>query len=427
MNPAFRALLACALVLAVGACSVEPATTPRSVVSTSPSSSGPEPVATPSISAPRASATVADASFPPTRRLPIGTPAETTPETTIDAFLRLVRDPAFSYHLEGTGRWIVGDLEIHETLMADLVGAERHVFTSRGTYEVEIIVRDGSAVARVGTGTWQSVDLEISLSLYNLASAIVIADLGPDLEAGGYRLVIDAGFEHFPLEAATGSGLVSSMTEIVIDEMGRPLSLQYHRAMTSMIVGKPDAHEGLVTYTFERVGEALSIPDLPGSAGGSELSPTVPVVVPFAQIEVPGGGYLVEMPGAPVSEPREMTFGPSGIDARYLVAAVDEVRFELGESPISTEALAGMSAVDALIAARYATTSRLSNGDVLGWRPVTMAGSAGQEAVVDGADGTYRIRNLVLDDRLITLSVVGPGNTVGSAEADRFLSSLSIQ
>lgn len=424
MNRLFRTLTICVAVLIVGACSVELGTTPSSEP-TSSTLASPTVTNAPSLSPSVPAVPTPDLSFPPTRRLPIGNPAESTPEAAIDAFLRLVRDPALSYHLDGVGRWTVDDVELRTATSVDLAGVDRHFVTSQGSDEVEVIVRGEYAVGRLGTGAWQSIDFGLSRGLYSLASTIVIGDLGPDQETGGYRLVIEAGFELFPREVAMSSGQISSITEVVIDIDGRPLEISYRRSVIAATVGQKGLSEGIVKYTVERFGEVLTIPDLPGSATGSDTQPAPPVTPQFSQIEVPGGVYSIDMPGTPQAETREMTFGRSGIDARYLVVAVGNVRFEVGEAQIAPDIVAGMSASDQLKAARYATTSRISNGNVLGWRPVELVGFPAQEAIVDGADGTHRIRNVLVDGHLITLSVVGPSEDLGSAVVDRFLASLA--
>jgi hypothetical protein len=375
----------------------------------------------------------ADLPFPEPRQLPIRLPKEPTPQRVIDAFLDLVRDPALTYHLDGAGRWVRGDLEILVASSMERAGPDQYVQVAHDSNtDVEGILRDGAAFVRQGGGGWLPVDPSFMRHLDNLSSAVVIGDLGPEQDASGYRLVIDGGFDTFPLEMAGAGGSPLNVTEIVIDETGRPLTLSFHRWSILSMNGQDDAAEGYVAYTFTQVGEPIAIPSLPsGSPGvvGSEATPRV-----LSKVAIPGG-FSALMAGTPRTETRDLGFnGPgrgTGLDVAYAVLESDSgLRFEVGSARVPAAALVGLSVAERLQAVRAATSGRISSGDILGYRRVEMAGEVGEEVVADGEYarskvGLFRIRNVFFDDRLILLTVGGPAEAVGSAEADEFLASLA--
>lgn len=134
----------------------------------------------------------------------------------------------------------------------------------------------------------------------------------------------------------------------------------------------------------------------------------------------------LDLPGDPDAIGIELSFPHLASTEIPLLVVAEAVgaRFSVGDVRIPSEAMAGRSIAKLDADVQWATTSRIDNGDVLGYRAVTVAGSPGREVVVDSNGSIHRIRNVVLGDRLVTLSVSGPAWAVGSAEADRFLHSV---
>lgn len=406
------------------------------VACTAPAVAAPSPTPTPSpapAASPLALPEVADLPFPEPRKLPIRLPETATPIDVIDAFLDFVHDPALTYHADGAGRWVSGDLEILVASSMDRVGPNEYFqLAHESSTDMEGILQNGVAAVRQGAGSWFPVDPSFLRHLDSLSSAVVVGDLGPEPNGGGYRLAISAGFDTFPREAAEGGGRPLDVTEIVIDETGRPSSLSFHRWSIPSAVGQASLVEGYVVYKFTRFGEPMTIPSLPGGDPRVVASEAAPLAL--ARVAIPGG-YSVLMAGRPQTETRGLTFnGPdnrsTGLDVAYThVDSGTGLRFEAGSSKLPAIIFTSLSDRERLRAVRSATSSRIGGGDVLGYREVEIEGQVGEEVVAEGEylrskTGLFRIRNVFFDDRLIVLSVGGPIEGVGSAAADEFLASL---
>jgi len=431
-----RATTAIALAWLIAGCtssSLQPPLASSSVPSAPTSQSATPTHPSPSLDVDAQPSAPADLAFPAPRDLPIEPPEDATPEEVIDSFHALVHDPAHSYRAEGRARWVVDGVEEVSATSIDHAAGDRHLRMTAATGETsELIVVGGSAAARQGEGEWQAVDPGTVRGLYDLSTALVIGDLGPEPDAAGYRLVIDAGFDVFPRSAAGTGGDVQRVTEVVVDEVGRPMSLTFHQWSAPTLVGETDLPEGVSAYAFAGVGEPVAIPALPVEA--TTETPPLAAALPTATLALPASGITVELP-APVEElASELTFYGTDSDVAVVelrsVVAVSEIggRFEAGSAPISAD---GMTAEERLRSARIAVISRLSGGDLLGSRHVAIAGTTGMEIVADATDEQrhailYRIRTAFVEDRLIVLSVAGPADVVGSAAADRFLSSLVV-
>lgn len=429
-----RAIIATIVLVSVAAgCAARPAA-PSTASSAAPSpvtaTLGPSPSVTQAASA----SAEADLAFPPRDDGPIDAPAEPTPESVIDAFHAFAHDPAHSYRAEGRARWIVaGDEELSGASIA-VAGGDRHLLLTDAAGGVsEAIVVGESASARIGDGDWEAMDASALHGLYHLSTALVIGDLGPEPDGSGYRLVVEAGFDVFPQSTSGADGISRDRTEIVVDELGRPVSLTSHRWWEPTNVGDTDLPEGVATFTFADVGAAVAIPPLPIEADGAG-TPAPRAALP-PTIEVSGGGATVEMPGSPEPSGGELSFwGSSGGDKALEIESrasgtYEEGRFELGFVSFPDD---GLAPDERLHEVRPAIAGRIPGGDLLGHRPIRMGGLAGQEFVADGSDGNqrrilYRIRIVAVDATLVILTVAGPISVVGSAAADRFLASFVVE
>lgn len=427
----------------VGACvAVPPGSASPALVSMSiaPTKAPARDPGLPSAAGPRSSpaSPATDLAYPPSRRLPINPPGTATPEVTIDAFLHLVRDPALSLHMDGTGRWTVGDVETRTSTVGDVVGDDRwFVVTSTAEAGGEIVLRGDRAAARIGTGDWTPIDPSPVRALFDLRHTIVVGDLGPDGPGGPYRLVVRSGFDVAPRVATPFQSYspLDSTIELAIDADGRPLDLRYHRSIVGSLNGVATRSEGVERFAFSRLGEALALPE-PALRGTVDPLPSVPLwlappeasptAADWRESTLLGGGFAVDMPGDPEAIGIEISFPHfASIEIPSLVVAeAAGARFSVGDVQVPPEVVAGRSVDERDADVRWATTSRIDNGNVLGYRAVTLAGSPGREVVVDSSGSIHRIRNVVIDDRLVTLSVSGAARAVGSAEADRFLGSL---
>ena len=309
-------------------------------------------------------------------------------------------------------------------------GGDRFMrFADEAEKAVEAIVSGASAAVRQGAGEWQPTDAQLLRGFNDLSTAVVIGDLGAEPDGSGFRLVVDAGFEIYPESVAGTGGSVHRVTEIVVDELGLPIHLTFHQWSRPSTVGETGLPEGIAAFRFEQVGQRIVIPPLPSEETAEPSS--APTTAPLINQALPGGGWTVDLPGS--AEPTSGRYGFAGgeVDVEQLVARLSTGgRFEAGSASIPVGTLEGYSADERLGAIRYAVTSQLPGGDVLGYRSIEINGSQGQEIVAEGYDEQrrgilYRIRAVLIDDRLIVLTVGGASAIVGSAETDRMLASLT--
>ncbi len=261
---------------------------------------------------------------------------------------------------------------------------------------------------------------------------MVIGDLGPE-PGGGYRLAIAAGFDWIPRAFLDSDGNSQDMTEIVVDDDGRPLHLTYHRWSIPSIVGENDFVEGVVNARFSLINGPISIPSIDGPA--PTASPSVEATDPLIRMTLPGVALTALIPAGATTEPRELTYyspdgRASGIDLTYLVGSSDGLRFEVGVGDVPEDVFGASTSRDRIKGIRHAVPSRTPNGDMIGYRYLDVAGRPGQEVVATGQYegqwmGLFRIRTVLIDRRLVVLVVSGSTDRVGSADADRFLRSLT--
>jgi hypothetical protein len=429
-----RGIIATIVLVSVAAgCAARPAA-PSTASSAAPSQVTPTFGPSPTVAQVASASAEADLAFPPRDAGPIEAPAEPTPESVIDAFHAFAHDPGHSYRAEGRGRWIVAGVEELSAASIAIAGGDRHLLlTDAAGGMSEAIVVGESASARTGDGAWEVIDASAVRGLYNLSTALVIGDLGPEPEGSGYRLVVEAGFDVFPQSASDADGVSRDVTEIVVDELGRPISLTSHRWWESNSVGDIELPEGVATFTFADVGEPVAIPPLPIEVDVAGTATPRPSLPPTA--EVSGGGATVEMPGRPELTGGELSFwGPSGdgealeIESRAS-GTFEEGRFELGSVSFPED---GLAPDERLHEVRRAITGRIPGGELLGHRPIRMDGLAGQEFVAAGNGLNqraimYRIRIVAVAGTLVILTVAGPISVVGSAAADRFLASFVVE
>ena len=370
--------------------------------------------------------------FPPPRELPPRPPADPTPEAVIDAFHRLVRDPALSYRAEGNSRWVFDGTELTSSLIIARSGGDLHIEAADAAQRGEAVLVDGSAASRLGNGEWTATDASLVRSFEYLSAALVIADLGVEPGGAGYRLLLEGGFDGVP-QGSIGSadGRPSEVaTEIVVDEAGRPQSVVFHR-WDPLAPDAEDATEGVAVFAFANVGEPVEIPPLPIQPGEPPIVGSPAQLVTTA---LPAGDLSVELP-APVEQARtdltlyDVDRDPVPLPVDHLVAGTAQgLRFEAGVAALPATGLVGDALLNAL---RSAIVGHTPGGDLRGYRPVTVGGVAGQEFTSDTYDSQIppratllRARIVIIGDRAVLLSVVGPHALVASAEADRFLASL---
>lgn len=373
----------------------------------------------------------ADLPFPPPRLTPIEPPDDPTPAEVIDAFLRLVHDSQLTYHADGMARWLVDGDELLTAMSIDHAAQDRHLtFRNESGSAAEAIVRGASAAVRQGSEGWQPEDAELLARFGDLSTAIVIGDLGRERDGRGYRLVVDADFDQFPASAIANEGVAREITELVVDETGSPLGLTYHR-WSGMAEPQAEMPRGVAVFRFDRVGDALAIPPLPVAGSTHLATPSGP---PLVETALHGERFRVEMPDRVEAVTRELSaWAPNGgseiLEVRSLVASTsDGGRFEAGTAEMAAD---GLTVEESLAAARNAILSRMGGSELLGFRFVEIDGAPGQEIVAVGTDQqqrvlNHRIRTLHDADQLIVLTVTGPPGVVGSAQADRFLDSITL-
>jgi hypothetical protein len=367
--------------------------------------------------------------FPPPREPPIGLADDPTPEEVIDAFHRLVHDADLAYRAEGRARWVFEGTELlTSTRIARSPVGMHYISTFADGTTGEAILVGGSAAGRLGGGAWEATDAELVRLFDDLASALVVGDLGREPIGAGYRLVLERGFDGFP--QAVPFLNTRSITEIVVDDEGRPLSAISHRWTPSAEEGD-GATEGLAVYTISDVGAPVEIPPFPLEP--DDEAPVTPGPLPMAPTALPAGDLSVEMPQSTAEGRTTVTLYDGAGDAQPVTldtidATVGTARFEVATAVLPP---LGLGADELLEAMRLMVVSHTPGGDLLGFRAVTVAEASGQEFVAGGYDeqrqsNLHRVRTVVIGDRLVVLKVVGPPAVVGSPEADRFLASLAL-
>lgn len=327
------------LVLLTAGCSSTTAPVGASLQAPTASASGPtlEAALPPELLIPVAS----DLVFPKGRRLPIAArvaPDAATPELVIDAFLDVVHDPALRYRVESTERWSRGGDELLLARRVDHDGADRYLrWSATSGLPVEAIVQGDEAVVRQGTGPWMQERAEFLRQMDDLSSSVVIGDLGPE-PGGGHRLAIAASFDSVPRAMIESDGNPQDITEIVVDDDGRPLRLTFHRWAFPSIVGQNDFVEGLVHAQFSLVGGDISIPPIDGQSPSTPPSQNTRDLL--ARTPLPDVSWSVLLPARATTEARELTYysptdHAAGLDLTYLVATSDGLRYEvgIGEAP----------------------------------------------------------------------------------------------
>jgi hypothetical protein len=360
-----------------------------------------------------------------------------TPEAAIVAFLRAIRDPAFSYHLEGSGRWRVGSDEFQTTTRGDFVGDDFSVYSAvDGDEGGTLVVRGDRAAGRLGEAPWQPIEAELLRLAFDLGHTVIVGDLGPEPDSGRFRLVVTNGFELSPERATpfTSYSPIDDTIELLIDADGLPQRLTYHLEIRGDLDGRDVTSEGFETYVFSRIGEAFVFPEPevqgtpPPTPDWSSFFGKDPsfgeTSARWQKATLPGGALVIDVPGEPIEMAAEVSLPGQATILPSLVVEAISARFAIGDIRLPRNVTEGRSDEELDQILQGAVTDRLSNATVLGYRAVTVAGHPGREIVVESGNSIVRIRNVVIDGRFITISVTGPARAVGSAEADRFLYSL---
>ena len=128
------------------------------------------------------------------------------------------------------------------------------------------------------------------------------------------------------------------MTEIVVDDDGRPLHLTFHRWAIPSMVGENDFVEGVVNARFSLIGGPISILSIDGQ--DPTTRPSVEGTDRLTRTPLPGIGVTVLFPAGATTEERGLTYysqanRASGIDLTYLVASSDGLRGTKSASAMS--------------------------------------------------------------------------------------------